>query len=89
MGQLIAEMEAAGVLINTGGLAPTGTSLRVRRANGSVTVTDGPFTETKELIGGYAVLNVQSRDELIAWSKRFLDIAGNGVSEVYELAEIA
>jgi hypothetical protein len=85
MGRLIGEMQAAGVLIDTGGTAPTDVSLRVRRAGSQTTVTDGPFTESKEVIGGYAVLDVQSKDEAILWTRRFLDCAGDGVVELMEV----
>jgi hypothetical protein len=87
MGQLIDEMRRAGVLVDTGGVVPSGTSLRVRRNGSSVTTTDGPFTETKELVGGFAVLNVQSKDEALSWTRRFLDIAGDGVAELHEVSE--
>jgi hypothetical protein len=85
MGQLIGEMQAAGVLVDTGGVLPGSTSLRVRREDGAVTVTDGPFAETKEVVGGFAVFDVQSKDEVIAWTRRFLDCAGDGVTEIHEV----
>src|SRR6185312_1941498 len=65
MGALIEEMRAAGVLLDTGGTSPTGVSMRVRRTGSDVTATDGPFTETKELIGGFAILNVDSKAEAL------------------------
>jgi hypothetical protein len=86
MGKLISEMINAGVLIDTGGVMPGGSSLRVRRENGNVSVTDGPFAEAKEVIGGYAVMEVASKDELLSWMRRFLDIAGDGTAEVLEVA---
>ena len=87
MGKLIGEMTAAGVLLGTEGCLPSALGARVRRANGKVTVTDGPFTETKEVIGGFALINVKSKDEAIAWTRRFLDVAGDGESEVRQLNE--
>ena len=87
MGKLIGEMTAAGVLLGTEGCLPSALGVRVRRDNGKVTVTDGPFTETKEVIGGFALINVKSKDEAIAWTRRFLDVAGDGESEVRQLNE--
>jgi hypothetical protein len=89
MGALIGEMMAAGTLIDTGGVAPTGMSLRVQsKENGKQTVIDGPFTESKEVIGGYAVLNVNDREHLLAVTQRFLDCAGGGTCTVQEIAEM-
>jgi hypothetical protein len=87
MGQLIGELMSAGVLLDTGGVSDGGTSLRVQRSAGKVTVTDGPFTETKELVGGFAIFKVNSRDEAIALTQRFLEIAGDGTSELHEVGE--
>lgn len=87
MGQLIGELMSAGVLLDTGGVSDGGTSLRVQRNGGKVTVTDGPFTETKELIGGFAIFKVNSREEAIALTQRFLEIAGDGTSELHEVGE--
>jgi hypothetical protein len=88
MGSLIGEMRAAGVLVDTGGVMPNGASMRVRRAGTQIAVTDGPFTESKEVVGGFAVLNVSSKDEALAWTRRFLDCAGDGVSELFEVTTI-
>lgn len=89
MGQLIGELMSAGVLLDTGGVSDGGSSLRVQRSDGKVTVTDGPFTETKELVGGFAVFKVNSRDEAIALTQRFLEIAGDGISELHEVSEFS
>ena len=80
MGQFIGEAIQAGVLVTTGALQPTGTRLRL--AGGKFTVTDGPYIELKELLGGWAVLRVKSLDEAIEWSKRFRKIVGDGESEI-------
>ena len=85
MNALIAEMTQAGVLISTGGWDPRGPSTIVRRAGGEVTVTDGPFAEAKELIAGYAIIEVASHEEAIRWTRRFLSVAGDGSSEVRAL----
>jgi hypothetical protein len=63
--------------------------LRVRKSGSQITVIDGPFAETKEVVGGYAVLSVPSRDEALRWTRHFLDIAGDGTSELHQLAEQA
>jgi hypothetical protein len=62
-----------GVMVGMGGLAPTVMGARVRLANGKITVTDGPFAEGKEVIGGFAIYNVASKKEAIEWSRRFLE----------------
>ncbi|MCW5851769.1 MAG: hypothetical protein KIT87_16975 [Anaerolineae bacterium] len=68
------EATRAGAMVETGGLYPSAMGARVRLSNGKLSVTDGPFTETKEIIGGYAVYRVQSKAEAIEWSKRFLGV---------------
>ena len=60
----------------------------MRQRNGEVTVTDGPFTEAKELIGGFALVEVKSKDEAIEWGRRFLKVAGDGESEIRLLHEV-
>ena len=82
-GKFTEETKRAGVLLATGGLAPSST--RVRTSGGKVTVTDGPFTETKELTGGFALIEVKSREEAIEWAKRFRKIVGDGDSLVQEV----
>ena len=64
----------AGVLVETGGLFPTAMGARVRLAGGKLTTTDGPFSEAKEVVGGYAVYNVKSKDEAVRWTTRFMDL---------------
>jgi hypothetical protein len=83
MGKFIGEAIQAGVVVTTGTLKPTGT--RVRLAEGKFTVTDGPFIELKELMGGWAVLNVNSLEEAVEWSKRFLSVIGQGESEIVQV----
>lgn len=77
MGQLMKEMSEAGVLLDTAGLRPTVEGIRIRLAHGKLTVTDGPFTESKEVIGGYALIQAATREEAIAWTSRFLKIHGD------------
>ena len=68
------EAMKAGVLIETGGLLPSAMGARVRLSRGDLAVTDGPFTEAKELIGGYAVYDVKSKKEAIGWASRFMQL---------------
>ena len=83
MGKFIQEATQAGVVVTTGALLPKSTRLRL--ANGKFTVTDGPFIELKELLAGFAVLQVKSLEEAIEWSKRFRKITGDGESEIVQL----
>jgi hypothetical protein len=82
MGQLIDEITKAGVLLATDGLQPSSKGARVRLENGKFTVTDGPFAETKELIAGYAIIEVKSKAEAIELTRRFLKVVGGGESEI-------
>src|SRR5262245_57772434 len=68
------EAMRAGVAVETGGLLPSALGARVRLAGGKLLVTDGPFVETKELIGGYAVYDVKSKQEAIEWTTRFMQL---------------
>jgi hypothetical protein len=83
MGQFISEAIQAGVVVTTGALQSRGTRLEL--ANGKFTVTDGPFIELKELLAGFAVIEVDSLEEAVEWSKRFRQIVGDGVSEIVPL----
>jgi len=87
MGKLIDEMTKAGVLLATEGCQPSSKGARVRLSGGRITVTDGPFTETKELVAGFAMIKVKSKDEAIEWTRRFLNVAGDGESEIREVHE--
>lgn len=78
MGKLIEELTASGQLVSTAGLRPTSEGVRVRlHRGGKLSVTDGPFTETKEVIGGYAILEAPSMAEAVALTRRFLHVHGN------------
>lgn len=87
MGAFIAELAQSGVLLMTDGLQPSSKGARVRRSGGKITVTDGPFAETKELIGGFAIVQVGSKAEAIELTKRFLNVAGDGESEIRLMPE--
>ena len=82
MGALIGEMLQKGVLITTDGLQHSRKGARVSLNNGNFTVIDGPFAEAKEVVGGSAIIDVPSKDEAIAWTKRFLRVVGHGESEI-------
>ena len=86
MGQLIEEMTNAGTLLATEGCLPTSKGARVRRSGGKLSVTDGPFTESKEVIAGFALLEAKSKEEAIELTKRFLEVAGEGECEVRQIA---
>jgi len=74
IGKLGAEAVQAGTLVTTGGLYGTAMGARVRLAGGKVSVIDGPFTEAKEVVGGYAIYEVKSKEEAIEATKRFMEL---------------
>jgi len=76
MDALIGEMKQAGVLLSMGSLAPSSGAARLRNFGGKQTVVDGPFAESKELIGGFVVLELGSRAEAIEWARRYADVLG-------------
>jgi hypothetical protein len=82
MGEFVEEATKAGVLLATGGMAPLDQAVKVTLTDGKFTVLDGPFTEAKELVGGWALTEYRDRDEAIEWTKRFLGILGEGESIV-------
>ena len=88
MGKFVEEMFKSGVLLATEGCLPTAKGARIRFSRGNFTVLDGPFAETKEQIGGFALLQVNSKEEAIEQTKRFLRVAGEGETEIRELYEM-
>jgi hypothetical protein len=74
----------AGKLLVTGALLPSSNGTRVRVANGKVSVTDGPFSETKELVGGFAIFEVNSREEAIEGAKAFMQLYADVLGPSYE-----
>ena len=76
MGELIEEMTKAGVLLDTAGLKPPEESTRIDQSKGVQTVIDGPFTESKEIIGGYCLLQTRTKEEAVEWASRFLRVHG-------------
>jgi hypothetical protein len=85
MGKLIEEYMKSGALISTEGCLPTALGARVRLSDGTITVTDGPFTESKEVVGGFALLEAKSKEEAIELTKRFLKVAGDGECEIRQI----
>ena len=93
MGKYNEELQKAGVLLDLSGLKPTSKGARVRFSNGKQVVVDGPFSEAKELIAGYWIIQVKSREEALEWAKR-IPAEVCGISEVelrpfYELEDFA
>jgi hypothetical protein len=87
MGKLVEEGMKAGWLLATEGCLPTALGARVRNSNGKVTVTDGPFTEAKEVVGGFAILRANSKEEAIQLAKDFLEVVGEGECELRQIFE--
>jgi hypothetical protein len=98
--KLIAEMAAyheelarAGVLLDASGLQPSSKGFRIKYAGGKRTIVDGPFTETKELVAGYTLIQVKSREEAVEWARRFPAPLGEGadceieIRQLYELED--
>ena len=85
MGKFVEDATKAGVLVAAGGLGPVSEATRVARSGGKFTVIDGPFAEAKELIGGWALMECRDKGEAIEWTKRFLDIAGDGESTIRQV----
>src|SRR5207302_1682303 len=87
MGTLIEEGFKAGWLVATEGCLPSALGARVRRFGEKTTVTDGPFTESKELVGGFAILRTDSKEEAIQLAKQFLQVVGDGECELRQVYE--
>jgi hypothetical protein len=79
MGRFVEELTAAGILLATGGLEP---GVRVTSVGDEITVTDGPFTEAKEAVAGFALIEVRSEEEAMELARRFRAIVGDGESTV-------
>ena len=87
MGKLIEDGMKAGWLVATEGCLPSALGARVRLSTGKLTVTDGPFTEAKELVGGFAILKTNSKEEAIQLAKDFLKVVGDGECELRQIYE--
>jgi hypothetical protein len=87
MGAFVEEMAKAGVMLGSNGLHPSSRGKRVRLADGKITVIDGPFTESKELVASYALFQVRTMDEAVHWTTRFLQVLGKGECELRPIFE--
>jgi hypothetical protein len=85
MGKLVEDGMKAGYLAAVEGCMPSAMGARVRLSNGKINVTDGPFTESKEVIGGLAIIQANSKEEAIKHVKDFLHLAGDGECELRQL----
>jgi hypothetical protein len=84
MGKLIEKMLRMGVLVDTGGLFPVAKGARIRAAGGKLSITDGPFIESKEVIGGYAILQVKSKEEALQLGEEFMKVHVDILGPKYE-----
>jgi hypothetical protein len=87
MGKFIEQAVKEGFLLSTEGCLPSVLGARVRNIGGQYTVTDGPFAEAKEIVGGFALIQAKSKDAAIEFTKRFLKVAGDGETEIRQLYE--
>ncbi len=85
MNALIAEGMKEGWLVTTEGISGGDKPMKVHSRKGKVTVTDGPFTEAKELLGGFAIMEARDRAHVLQLTEKFLAVAGDGTCEVHEL----
>jgi hypothetical protein len=85
MGHLIEKFMKTGELVATEGCLPTALGARVRLNGANLTVTDGPFTESKEVVGGFAILEAKSKAHAIELVKEFLAVAGDGECEIRQI----
>ena len=84
IGKLAQEASQRGVMVTSGGLLPSSQGTRVRVAKGKTSVIDGPFAETKELVGGFAIFNLQSKEEAVKMGKDFMQVHADILGPSYE-----
>lgn len=93
MGKFVQESFQSGAVQDTGGLKPSSAATRMRVEKGKLTITDGPFTEAKEVVGGWAILKANTRAEALENAKQFMELhrkhwpGWEGTSEIYEMEE--
>ena len=87
MGKLVEDGFKSGKLLATEGCLPTALGARVRIDGGNVTVTDGPFSEAKEVVGGFAIISANSKAEAIEYVREFLSVVGEGECELRQVFE--
>jgi hypothetical protein len=83
--KLVEENMKSGILLDTGGLLPMSAGARIKMSKGKFTTTDGPFPETKELVVGYAIVQVRNKEEAIEQARRFMSVAGDGEGEIRQM----
>jgi len=88
MGALLEEITKAGVMLDTAGLLPTAQATRVTWEGGKLRYTDGPFTETKEVVAGYSMIQAKDKAEALEWTNRFLQLHPAGWTITAEVREI-
>ncbi|MQA98560.1 MAG: transcriptional regulator [Streptosporangiales bacterium] len=89
MGALYEEISKSGVMLDSAGLLPSAQGTRMTWENGKVSYTDGPFTEAKEVVGGYSVIQAKDKAEALEWARRFLEAHPEGLTLTAEVREIA
>lgn len=89
MGVLLEEITKAGVMLDTQGLTPSSEGTRITWSGGELSYTDGPFTESKEVVGGYAIMQCKDKAEALEWSRRFLQVHEDYWTVTLELRQIA
>ncbi len=87
MGKFIEESMKSGTLITTEGCLPSALGARISLTGGQFNVIDGPFTESKELVGGFALIETKSKEEAVEFTKTFLKVAGDGETEIRQIFE--
>jgi hypothetical protein len=87
IGEFSVEMAKAGVLLMTGGLVRPTKGTLVKLTANEFSVTDGPFAETKELIDGFALIEVKTKEEALEVARRFMAVAGDGTGEILQVFE--
>src|SRR3954453_1937050 len=85
MQKIVDEAYKSGEMLATDGLQPITKGARVKRSNGTTTVIDGPFVEAKELVGGYAIFELKSKEAAISSARKFLQVAGDGEVEIRQI----
>jgi hypothetical protein len=88
MGKMVEDGMRAGWLLATEGCLPSTLGARVRRSSSKITVTDGPFTESTEVVGGFAIFKVNSKEEAVELARQFLKAVGDGECELRQLYEM-
>jgi hypothetical protein len=86
IGKLTQEIRESGALVTTGGLYPSSKGARMTLSKGKITVTDGPFTETKELIGGFIIVDVKSKEDALELARRFFQIHADILGPSHEMS---